>query len=132
MGTGDGINNFSIIPLSFLALFDYDVRQLCTYSNTNVYLLVVVILRICTAYFCFSDYSLASAAQQFGVGASLPSTAAAAIAAQAAQAAQAAAVAQASPTAAAQAAAVQAAAASSGGAPGKARSSMSLQLMSGR
>ena len=86
----------------------------------------------CTAYFCFSDYSLASAAQQFGVGTSLPSTAAAAIAAQAAQAAQAAAVAQASPTAAAQAAAVQAAAASSGGAPGKARSSMSLQLMSGR
>jgi hypothetical protein len=65
--------------------------------------------------FSFSDFTLAAAAggQQFG---SLPSAAAAAIAAQAAQQA---AVAATSPVAVA-------------GAPGKARSSMSLQLLSGR
>ncbi len=68
--------------------------------------------------FCFSDFSLAAAAaasagQQYG---SLPSAAAAAIAAQAAQ----------------QAAVVASNPVSVGGAPGKARSSMSLQLLSGR
>ena len=63
--------------------------------------------------FCFSDFSLAAATsgQQFG---SLPSAAAAAIAAQAAQQA------------------VAACPVSVGGGPGKARSSMSLQLLSGR
>lgn len=80
-----------------------------------------VILPLRCTVFRYSDYSLATAAQQFGVAATLPS--AAAIAAQAAAAAN-------SPVVAAQAAAAQAAA--STGAPGKARSSMSLQLLSGR
>ena len=64
--------------------------------------------------FRFSDFSLAAATgQQFS---SLPSAAAAAIAAQAAQ----------------QAAAAASSPVSVSGAPGKARSSMSLQLLSGR